>query len=258
MPRIRGSGRFFLFICPLLLLLACSEAPLVPLVPTNRVVLTEFFTYQRCSYCPYAARTLESLALEFPDNLIIIAYHRRFADDTLSPEYVETRRQFYYQSGGEPATVFDGGEVVRTPGPEYNYETFRNHILGAKSVLPGAELKIGCVVDSNNILVRVQVSGVDATPAETLSLFLVLTEDSLQATLPGAADSVFNNVMRAMLPDVRGQPVWVARGDTVGFENRVSIGDNWRLERLRAVAFVQQMSTKKVLQSAVARVITRR
>ncbi|MBM3315077.1 hypothetical protein FJY71_04445, partial [candidate division WOR-3 bacterium] len=54
----------------------CSDAPLVPLVPTNRVVLAELFTWQRCVYCPYAAHTLDSLVREFADSVVVIAYHR--------------------------------------------------------------------------------------------------------------------------------------------------------------------------------------
>ncbi len=230
----------------------------MPLVPTNRVVLAEFFTWQRCVYCPYAARALESLAQEFADSLVIISYHRRVAGDTLSPEFVEARRAFYYESGGEPATVFDGGDVVRTPGPEHNYETFRNYIIGAKSVLPRVQLEITARTEGSEAVVEVRVFGVDATPAETLRLFVVITEDSVLAKLVGATDSVFNNVMRAMVPDVQGQPVWLARADTVSFENRVLIKENWQVPRLRAVAFVQQTGTKKVLQSVATRIGNRR
>ncbi|MEO0078427.1 MAG: hypothetical protein ABIK86_05455, partial [candidate division WOR-3 bacterium] len=68
----------------LVALTRCSSAPEVSIIPTNRVVLAELFTWQRCSYCPYAARTLDSLAREFADSVVVVAYHRRVAGDTLS------------------------------------------------------------------------------------------------------------------------------------------------------------------------------
>ncbi len=244
-----NRGRLLFFGSSLLLFFGCSDAPLIPLVPTNRVVLVEFFTWQRCVYCPYAARALDSLQKEFADSVVVIAYHRRVAGDTLSPEYVEERRQLYYESGGEPATVFDGGPVVRTPGPEYNYETFKNYILGAKAVLPQVELAVAVQRDSSRATVVARVFGVDATPEESLRLFIVITEDSVRAVLSGATDSVFNDVMRAMVPDVNGLPCWLRRGDSLRFEQTVQFPVHWNPGRLNVVCFVQEPLSRRVLQA---------
>lgn len=228
---------------------ACSVAPDVPLAPTNRVVLAEMFTWQRCSYCPYAARALDSLAMELHDSVVVIAYHRRMAGDTLSPEYVEERRGLYYETGGEPATVFDGGTPVRTPGPEYNYPTFRNFIMAARGVPPGVQLAVAARLDSSGGTLTVQVSGVDSTPAESLRLYVVLVEDSVRATLPGATDSVFNRVMRQMLPGPRGRAFLLARRDTLQFSETFRFAPGWSPARLGVVAFVQHPVTNRVLQA---------
>ncbi|MEO0069061.1 MAG: Omp28-related outer membrane protein [candidate division WOR-3 bacterium] len=250
-------GRLYWFILSLPLILSCSEAPEVPLIPTDRVVLAEFFTWQRCVYCPYAALTLDSLVKEFHDSVVVIAYHRRVAGDTLSPEYVEERRALYYESGGEPATVFDGGAVVRTSGPEYNYETFRNYLLGAKGVLPKAQLAISAEIDSTNGKITISAWGVDSTPQETLLLFVVVTEDSIRECLPGATDSVFNNVMRAILPLPGGKPVRLFRADTLTTEIEFQTQPFWNLDRLSAVAFIQEPGTRKVLQTRKCPIIRR-
>lgn len=236
----------------------CSDAPLVPLVPTNRVVLAELFTWQRCVYCPYAAHTLDSLVREFADSVVVIAYHRRLAGDTFSPDYVEARRRFYYDTGGEPATVFDGGQVVRTPGPPYNYETFRNHILGARSATPKVQLELGVLLDSAAGMAMVRVWGVDSTPAESLRLFVVVTEDSVAATLAGATDSVFNGVMRALLPDTSGRPIRLTRADTVQLTEHFPLAAPWQRDRLALAVFVQDMKTRRVLQVARAHTLERR
>ncbi|MEO0073045.1 MAG: Omp28-related outer membrane protein [candidate division WOR-3 bacterium] len=242
----------------LLVAAGCSDAPLVPLVPTNRIVLAEFFTWQRCVYCPYAAHALDSLVREFKDSVVVIAYHRRVAGDTLSPEYVERRRAFYYETGGEPATVFDGGEVVRTPGPQYNYPTFRNYILGARSSRPLAQIAVEADVSTDTIRVVVRLWGVDSTPAETLRLLTVITEDSIRATQTGATDSVFNSVMRALLPDPEGRPVVISRAETSEVAERLPLAGFWRRDRLAVVAFIQQGTTRKVLQAARTPVLERR
>jgi thiol-disulfide isomerase/thioredoxin len=239
--------------CGLVALAGCSDAPELRIVPTNRVVLAEFFTWQRCSYCPYAAHALDSVAREFGDSVVVVAFHRRVAGDTLSPEYVEARRAFYYDGGGEPATVFDGGPPVRTSGPEYNYETFRNYALAAKSVTPKVQLSLDTEMDSAGGEIAVTVSGVDSTPAETLQLFLVLVEDSVRGGLPGATDSVFNRVMRAMLPDENGRSLVLTRNDTLQVHETFGLAPFWHRQLLGAVAFVQEMDTKRVLQAASIR-----
>ncbi len=251
MTAFRATGLLGLAsLCGLVALAGCSSAPELPLVPTSRVVLAEFFTWQRCSYCPYAAHTLDSLTREFDDSLVVVAYHRRVAGDTLSPNYVEARRAYYYDSGGEPATVFDGGPPVRTAGPEYNYPTFRSHILAARSVLPRVQLSLDGSLDSLAGTVRVSVSGVDSTPAETLQLFVVLVEDCVPSTLAGATDTLFDDVMRAMLPGPEGRPIELARRDTLRFEYQFAVLPGWNPGRLSAVAFVQQVSNRSVLQTA--------
>ncbi|MGQ9708453.1 MAG: hypothetical protein ACUVUR_06215 [bacterium] len=256
--RMRGAGRLksrvvsrcwlLLFFLPLFFS-SCSEAPEVQLVLTNRVVLVEFFTWQRCVYCPYAARTLDLLINEFRDSVAVIAYHRRVAGDTLSPEYVEARRSLYYQSGGEPATVFDGGEVVRTPGPEYNYEIFRNYLSGARSVPPRAQLNIEARLGGDSGKIIIHAWGVDSTPAETLLLFASITEDSIRECLPGATDSVFNDVMRALLPDPGGKPVRLSSAETLKIEIEFHLQPFWNPKHLKAVAFIQQPTTRTVLQT---------
>jgi thiol-disulfide isomerase/thioredoxin len=237
----------------LVLAAGCSTAPELAIAPTNRVVLAELFTWQRCTYCPYAAHTLESLASEFCDSVVVVAYHRRVAGDTLSPAYVEARRRLYYDAGGEPATVFDGGPVVRTQGPEYNYETFRSYILAARSVTPKAQLEVVAWLDSAAGTVEVRAWGVDSTPEDTLRLFVVVTEDSVRATQTGATDSVFNGVMRAMLPDTPGRAARLSRADTVKFVELFELSGSWHSERLSATVFVQDMTTGSVLQAARCR-----
>lgn len=240
-----AAGLVFAGLAP-----GCSDAPVIPLVPTNRVVLAELFTWQRCSYCPYAAHALESLAAEFADSVAIIAYHRRTLGDTLSPAYAENRCEYYYTSGGEPATVFDGGPPVRTSGPEQNLGVFRDQILGARSVTPKVQLRVETRLDSVSGSASIVVAGVDSTPSETLRLFTVVVEDRVPATQAGATDSIFNRVMRAMLPDYTGRPILVPFRDSTLVTEHFPLLPHWRPEQLGLVVFVQQPSSRRVLQAA--------
>jgi thiol-disulfide isomerase/thioredoxin len=218
--------------------------------PTNRVVLAEFFTWMRCGYCPYAARALDSVAADFPDSMAVIAYHRRVAGDTLSPAYSETRMSVYYSSGGEPATTFDGGNVIRTSGPEYNYPTFHAMTLAARNAVPEAQLGVNVALGDSSGTASVWATGVSATPTDTLRLFVALVEDSVHAYLSGAPESVFRHVMRQMLPGVDGEPLSLAVGDTFVKEYDFQVPPSWNRSMLGVVAFVQDIETHEVLQTA--------
>jgi hypothetical protein len=161
---LRGRALFLASLGALAVFAGCSEAPVLEIKPTNRVVLAEYFTWMRCAYCPYASRALDSVAADFKDSLVVIAYHRRMAGDTLSPEYAETRRLFYYSSNGEPATTFDGGDVVWTPGPEYNYPTFHGKTVVARNVPPGAQLSMAATLSDSDGTVTISATGVSSTP----------------------------------------------------------------------------------------------
>lgn len=247
---MRGRALFLASLGALAVFAGCSEAPVLEIKPTNRVVLAEYFTWMRCAYCPYASRALDSVAADFKDSLVVIAYHRRMAGDTLSPEYAETRRLFYYSSNGEPATTFDGGDVVWTPGPEYNYPTFHGKTVVARNVPPGAQLSMAATLSDSDGTVTISATGVSSTPTESLKLFVVIVEDSVRAYLPGAYDSVFRHVMRQMLPGEDGAPVSLIVGDTVVVEHQFQLRPFWNRSMLGAVAFVQDMRTHGVLQAA--------
>jgi hypothetical protein len=241
----------------LVLLAGCSDAPDIVFRPANRVVLAEFFTFSRCSYCPYAARALDSVARESDDSLVVIADHRREDGDTLSPTCVEDRANLYQESGGgEPATSFDGGPVVRTADPGDDYPTFHAQFLAAHSIDPYAVLTVSGNITASVCSVTVRAAGVDSTPAESLRVFIVICEDSVRNHLVGNADTIFNHVMRAMLPDENGTAVVLTRDDTVNVTQTVEVAPFWNPAQLRAVAFVQEMSTLRVLQAACCQLVT--
>lgn len=238
----------------LALLAGCSDAPVIVFRPTNRVVLAEFFTFSRCSYCPYAARALDSVARESDDSLVVIADHRREDGDTLSPAYVEARANLYRESGGgEPATSFDGGPLVRTADPADDYPTFHGQFLAAHSIDPYAVLTVSGHVAASVCSVTVAAAGVDSTPTESLRVFIVICEDSVRYHLVGNSDTIFNHVMRAMLPDENGTAVALTQNDTVNVTRTVAVAPSWNPAHLRAVAFVQELSTLRVLQAASCR-----
>ena len=235
-------------------MLCCSEAPEQKPTPTERIVLAELFTWARCPYCPYAARALDSLAKEFRDSIAIIAYHRRIGGDTLSPDLVEGRRSFYYDAGGEPAVLFDGTGPVWTNDPSQNYETYKNYIIGRRNRKSQLRMHLEASVQADSGILKTAVVVIDSIAVTDLRLLFVIYEDSVHFSLVGATDSVFNNVMRLMIPDEDGIACTLAFGDSVTKEVRFTMDHNLNQTQLGVISFVQCFTTKEVLQSVFKKI----
>lgn len=246
----------FLVCCVLytVFLLGCSEAPKVQSISTNRIVLAELFTWARCPNCPFAAQALDSLKKEYQDSLIIIAYHRRVLGDTLSPQYVENRKSFYYTSGGEPAVLFDGTGPIWTTDPTQNYQTYKTHIINRRNYKSPLRIKLESQIQTNTCNIKATIIPTDIINASNLRLFFIVCEDSVRFTLAGAYDSIFNHVMRAMVPDQNGIACTLTLGDSLTREVSFILNQAWNTTQLKVISFIQDISTKEVLQSAVKKI----
>ncbi len=244
-------GKINLLTIPFLILvfLFCSEVPEVRPIPTERIVLAELFTWARCPYCPYAARALDSLAKEYNDSIAIIAYHRRIGGDTLSPDLVERRRSFYYEAGGEPAVLFDGTGPVWTTDPNQNYPTYKSYIIGRRNKKSPLRLYLETLVRADTGIIKTTAVVTDSIPTGDLRILTVVYEDSVRFWLPGASDSVFNRVMRLMIPDENGIACTLSFRDSIAKEVRFSLNQTWRQSQLGVVGFVQNFATKEVIQA---------
>jgi thiol-disulfide isomerase/thioredoxin len=240
--------KIFVLFLPVLFLF-CSEAPEIVPTWTERIVLAELFTWARCPYCPQAAQALDSLAKEYRDSIAIIAYHRRLGGDTLSPDLVEARRAFYYDAGGEPAVLFDGTGPVWTTDPNQNYETYKNYIIGRRSHKSPLRLHLESSVRADTGIIKTSLVAIDSILVTDLRLCTVLYEDSVRFWLPGASDSIFNQVMRLMIPNENGITCTLAFEDSITKEVRFTLDQSWNQSRLGIVSFIQSFANKEVLQS---------
>jgi hypothetical protein len=244
---------------PLLLLavlVACSEAPYIVDEPKGRIVLAEFFTFARCAFCPGAEHALDSLSNEYGDSLAVIAYHRRTLGDTLSPEYVSVREALYGVTTS-PATVFDGvSGIIQTQDPGQNYMAFKEWIIRRRSVAPNIEMELQTTILASSVHLMLYVTTIDSIEPGDHRLFIVLYEDSVSFAQVGAPDSIFQYVVRKMVPDETGMPIDIAYPDSLFREIDFDLSPTWNLEKLGIVAFIQDLETYNVLQAIVSKRIS--
>lgn len=233
------------------LIVSCSEAPEVVEEPTERVVLAEFFTFARCTYCPWAEHALDSLSHEYGDSLAVIAYHRRITGDTLSPEYVSTREALYGITTS-PSTVFDGiSGVVQTEDPSQNYPIFKGWIIQRRNVSSSLKLSMEIDVVSSSVNLTLHIVSIDSVEDGDYRLFLVLYEDDVYFAQAGAPESTFHYVVRKMVPDEQGIPIDLFYPDSLVKEIDFNLQSDWNQDKCGIVAFIQDIDTKEVVQAIV-------
>jgi len=243
---------FFVF----LFFLSCSESPEIKKEPAGRIVLAEFFTFARCTYCPYAEHALDSLSKEFGDSLAVIAYHRRALGDTLSPPYVAVRESLY-SIQTSPIVVFDGLHIVQTEKPEDDYPTYKNYVELERGDTTFLKLQLDVTVQGSSINLKSMLVPLDTIEQGNYRLFLIVVEDSVYFKQVGAPDSIFYFVMRKMVPDVEGIEINPVFPDTLVKETNFFIQPDLNIDKLGIVAFVQNMRTKEVIQAITKRKIIR-
>ncbi len=245
---LNWAGRRFL--PALVILICCSESPIDVPEKSERIVLAEDFSFARCTYCPYAEHALDSLSREYGESLAVIIYHRRQLGDTLSPPYIATRESLYHILSS-PTVVFDGIHIVQTENPNDDYMIYKQYITTQKSAKTKLFLHLDSELSADSVDVTVNIGAMDSLNNNHLNLFLVVYENDVFFKQLGAPDSIFDYVVRKIVPDENGMEFEIDYLDSLTKQVSFALSPNWNTDKLGIVAFVQDMETKEVLQAAV-------
>ncbi len=102
----------------------------------------------------------------------------------------------------------------------------------------------------SQVKVEVTVQSIGAPPSGDWKLFVAAAEKTINQTT-GNGEAVHHNVLRDLLPGVAGEPVALsAAGGTANFSFTYDIKSGWKEDQMYALAWVQNLATKEVLNSA--------
>ncbi|MCF8234198.1 MAG: Omp28-related outer membrane protein [Bacteroidales bacterium] len=207
-------------------------------------VLLEIVTSTTCYYCPGAAMGADDL-VDNGHDAAVINYH---ISDGYSNNYSNSRAS-YYQITGTPTAYFDG--TIKISGGS-NTESLYNDYLQMynqrKPINSSFTLDVtGEMYGMNNYKATVDVEKVAGYSGTNLRLHLALTESNIQQSWQG--QDHLNFVLRLMVPDQYGTSLDFSGGDTQTVELEFSLDQSWVRENMEVVAFVQDNSTKEVLQA---------
>lgn len=155
-----------------------------------------------------------------------------------------------------PSAVFDGRLGPQVEHPDSFYPVYRDMIDGARAVTAVVEMQLDTLrtcSDSQTVSI-----GIRAVPTDSvvdtmtgLRLVAILFEDSVPYEMLG--DTFYARmVVRSVLNDTFGIPLVLKFGREFDTTLTVPV-QGWNVTRLGAAVFLQEYSSRQVLQSVVCR-----
>ncbi len=200
---------------------------------------------------------MDSLLLAHPDSVVMIRYHASWPSEN-DPFYLvnaaeSAARVDYYPVNSDPSypywyvprLVFDGAPAdseIRYDDPRELYE--RLFAARASVVSP---LEISLVPSYRKIKATLSASG--PIPFADLKTRFVITESHIDFAAPNGVP-VHDQTMRDMVPDAAGLSVALQQGGSESLTVAYVLDPAWAIENCRMVVFVQDDSTREVLQAA--------
>ncbi len=214
---------------------------MLPAVPRNLVVV-EVATGTWCQYCPGAAMGCHDLLV----NGHPVAIIKNHDGDNYANVYSNTRNSFYNPSG-IPCAWFDGltpvsgGNATNSMYPQYLSKVNARKNVPSKYTLRATGSMVGNQVDF-----EVKIAKPEDDSNSNVKLHVVITESHINQVWQN--QTTLENVNRLMVPDQYGTPISLATGDSTSVSLSFTPNPAWVLNNLEAVIFLQNMTSKEILQ----------
>ncbi len=212
-------------------------------VPRNMVVV-EIGTGTWCQYCPGAAMGADDL-VENGHNVAVIEYHNGdiFVNDA------SNARNTYYATTGYPTAHFDGGlAVVGGSHTQSMYGSYLPKVQQRNSILSSLTIDMGYTHTGSEYIVNVTLTKVAPLTSDNLKAHVVLTESEIMYNWQGQSKLDF--VERKMFPDHNGTDIDFTSQDQIVLSFPFTLESSWVAMNCELVAFVQDNTTKEILQGA--------
>ena len=213
---------------------------------SEKKVLVEIFTNSHCGLCPTAHTALDNyLGTANADKIEFVYYHMVFpySNDQLNnhnPSDAAAKNNFYGPYGGTPVPFFDG----KAPGTSYGGWKAKLDILVQEE--SGFTLALSGLKTENDFTIMANIAQTENTAFSDLTINYVVVEDVYYKGGNNISDH--KNVMRKIV-NPQGDSFTINYNETKNLETTISNNGTWDLNKVKVIVFVQNKSTKEVLQS---------
>ncbi len=184
----------------------------------------------------------------------IIEYHNSGQGYNQYTNSYSTARKTFYASPGNPDAYFDG--VQRSyggyPSPTSLYSVFLGKYNLRQALLSDFTIqKTISQVSGNDYMAHIVVNKV-GTPTSTNMKLMVIFTESHRAHNWGSGLTEVNHICRLIVPTATGTVLDFTSGNTQTFDIPFTLDASWVFANLEMDVFVQDFTTKEVLQGTSA------
>lgn len=230
------------FTLTLLLITLLATSIFAQQIPKKYVVV-EIATGTWCTYCPGSAMGADDL-VENGHSVAIIENH---GGDSYQNVY-STARNNLYNPSGYPTAYFNGrNAVVGGSHTETMYPSYLPKYNAEISVSTSFDLDLSYTNTGSEYDVTVALNKVADYSGTNLKLFLVLTESKIEEEWQDY--SGLNFVNRRIYPDQNGIVLDFSTETSQTFNYNFTVDPLFNLANCELVAFVQDYTSKEILQA---------
>ena len=219
-------------------------------LPARQFSLLESFSSQNCGSCVVANTNIRAMIEENEEKFAMIFYHPMAYENSplylFNPKDQDIRRDFY-QVTYTPFSVI--GSLFQGNSEEVNESIMNNEYYKPA----GFEIEASYHIEDEMLYSKVKTESFSDFSQETLSLFVVLTEDHVGFEQPPGSNGEkdFYHVMRAFLPNGQGTRLDNQyEGATFSTELSYRLQDTGiDTTGIRLLAFVQDPESLEIYQT---------
>ena len=244
-------------ILPKILLLIVIVISLVNISNAgDRMMFIEFFTSSTCGPCAANNPTMTAFLLaQDPDRITALGHHMNWPSPGNDPMYLynsadNDSRRNYYGINSIPAGQFDG--LISIPIAYSNANLTSTFNLRKDILSPFTIILTDTAITSDSMLVRAKIYCETYLTNPSVTAYIALCENLIHYSSPPGpnGETDFHYVMRKILPTGAGTSVTLVPGQSVTLEYKYKKDPIWQWAQMFPIAYVQDPSTKEILQSA--------
>lgn len=223
----------------------------------DKMALIEHFTNSNLIKSARADSILDAMVQAYGSNVVDLQYHT--SSPAGDPFYehntsVPKARQLYYGLSSVPVAILDGSTDSRHL---FDYDN-QSRPLDKNAIIVESlennifDIRLEAFLNNNILHTEAQIWAKEDVPPTEMSVRIAVVERYIGDVVGNNGDTIFRNVVKAMLPGPGGKTfghAWTF-GQDRRFEESWEVENVYDVNQLRVVAFIQNEQTKEVYQVA--------
>lgn len=213
----------------------------------EKKVMVEIFTNSHCPLCPPSHTTIDNyLNSGNSDKIEFIYYHMAFpySTDELyqhNTADASAKNNFYGPFSSTPKAFFDGTLVSNS------YNNWGNNLDQLAAGPSSFDISLSGQYTSDNLSIFADVTQTNSITSSTTTINYIVVEDLTYQGNNGITNH--KNVMRKIV-NPEGELFSTTQNETVKLLETISINPVWATENLKIIVFIQDKSSKEILQAS--------